>query len=244
MDGPVGEPEVGGQVSEEVEGHRRRRQEVGPNSLVIEALVTFGDGRSGPRRVECARGQEVRAGLFGIGERKAAPDRSGRFTFGSRGDRLRTDRVSLRLTPPCLVVAQPPTELGQLRFPRHTVFGFPAMQGLELFLGENVRHGGIVAGSLSPERPDLDRPHLSQRVRGRDLDRLVHAAALDEVEPADHLLGLGKRTVGDKRLPVADADGTEAGFGPASVQVVPMCQIWRRRSVWIQTTSRSASCAT
>src|SRR5436309_1070409 len=80
-------------------------------------------------------------------------------------------------------------------------------------------------------------------VSGRVLDGLLHAAALDEVEPADHLLGLGKRTVGDKRLPVADADGTEAGFGPASVQVVPMCQIWRRRSVWIQTTSRSASCA-
>ena len=54
VDGPVGEREVGGQVAEQVEGHRRRRQEVGPQSLVIEALVRFRDGRSGPRRVERA----------------------------------------------------------------------------------------------------------------------------------------------------------------------------------------------
>ena len=43
VDGPVGQPEVGGQVAEEVEGHRRRRQEVGPQALVIEALVRLDD---------------------------------------------------------------------------------------------------------------------------------------------------------------------------------------------------------
>ena len=41
----------------------------------------------------------------------------------------------------------------------------------------------------------------------RDLDGLLEAAALDEVEPADRLLGLGKGAVRDARLPVADADG-------------------------------------
>ena len=39
VDGPVGPREVGGEVAEEVEGHRRRPQELGPQSLVIEALV-------------------------------------------------------------------------------------------------------------------------------------------------------------------------------------------------------------
>ena len=62
------------------------------------------------------------------------------------------------------------------------------------------------AWSTPPERPDFDRPRLGGGVPGRDLDGLVHAAALDDVEPADHLLGLGERTVGDDRLPVADAD--------------------------------------
>jgi len=44
-------------------------------------------------------------------------------------------------------------------------------------------------------------------VAGRDLDRLLEAAALEDVEAADHLFGLGERAVGDDRLPVADADG-------------------------------------
>ena len=55
VDGPVGEREVGGQVAEEIEGQRWRPQELGPQSLVIEALVGLDDGRAGPRRLECAR---------------------------------------------------------------------------------------------------------------------------------------------------------------------------------------------
>ena len=69
VDGAIGEPEVGGQVAEEVESQRRRPQEVGPQAPVIEALVRFRDGRRGPRRVECTCGEEVRAGLSGVGER-------------------------------------------------------------------------------------------------------------------------------------------------------------------------------
>jgi hypothetical protein len=60
--------------------------------------------------------------------------------------------------------------------------------------------------SVPPEWPHFDRPVLGSGVPGRDLNRLVQAAALDDVEPADYLLGLGERTISDDRLPVADAD--------------------------------------
>ena len=55
-------------------------------------------------------------------------------------------------------------------------------------------------------------PRPRDRVFGRDLDCLVQAAALDDVEPADGLLSLDERAVGDDRLPVADADGAGRGF--------------------------------
>src|SRR5207249_5773987 len=74
------------------------------------------------------------------------------------------------------------------------------------------------APSVPPEWPDLDRPSPCDRVFGRDLDGLLQAAALDDVEPADGLLSLDERTVGDDRLAVADADGS----GPARRrQLVP-----------------------
>jgi hypothetical protein len=76
VDGPAGEPKVGGKVAEEVDGQRRRPEEVGPQSLVIEALVRFRDGRSGPRRVECAGGEEIRARLSGVGQRETASDQA------------------------------------------------------------------------------------------------------------------------------------------------------------------------
>ena len=130
VDGPVGQLEVGGQVAEEVERHRRRPQEVGPQSLVVEALVRLDRGRSRPRRVERAGGEEVRAGLTGVVEREAAADGTRRLSF-TRNDRLRSDRVAVRLTPPRLLVAQPPAELGHLRPTRHAVVGFPTVRGLE-----------------------------------------------------------------------------------------------------------------
>src|SRR6478672_5464744 len=64
--------------------------------------------------------------------------------------------------------------------------------------------------SAPPERPDLDRAHLGHRVPGRDFDRFLEAAALEDVEAADDLLGLGERAVGDDRLPVADTDGASS----------------------------------
>jgi hypothetical protein len=39
---------------------------------------------------------------------------------------------------------------------------------------------------------------------GGDLDGLLEAAALDDVEPAERLLGFGERTVGNDRLPLAN----------------------------------------
>src|SRR4029453_12806442 len=70
------------------------------------------------------------------------------------------------------------------------------------------RHAaGVASGSVSPEGPHLDRPGLGYGMCGRDLDGLVQAAALDDVEPADRLLGLRERPVGDERLPPANAHG-------------------------------------
>src|SRR5207253_10721527 len=113
------------------------------------------------RRFERRNGQEVRAGLFGVGQRKAAPDEPYGRSVGFRRDRLRSDRVSLRLAPLRLVVAQPSTKLGQLRSPRHAVFRLPAVRSLELLLGENLRHvdilgcparrGGLESDSTPPE---------------------------------------------------------------------------------------------
>src|SRR2546423_4961666 len=62
------------------------------------------------------------------------------------------------------------------------------------------------SSALAPERPDLDRPHLGDRVCGRDLDGFLQAAALDQVESAEGFFGRDERTVCDQCLPVADAD--------------------------------------
>jgi hypothetical protein len=42
------------------------------------------------------------------------------------------------------VVAQLPTERGQLGLPRYPVVRFPAVRGLELLLGKNLTHIEIV----------------------------------------------------------------------------------------------------
>ncbi len=44
--------------------------------------------------------------------------------------------------------------------------------------------------SVPPEWPGLDRPHLGDRVPGRDLDGLLQTTALEDVESADRLLAL------------------------------------------------------
>src|SRR5262245_31712341 len=61
-------------------------------------------------------------------------------------------------------------------------------------------------GSVPPEGPNLDRPHLGQRMGRRDLDRLFEAAAFDDVESAERFLCRHERAIGDERLAVAHAD--------------------------------------
>jgi hypothetical protein len=118
---------------------------------VVKALMRLDERGSGLCRLESAGGEEVRAGLSRVGERQAAPDEARRSTFGSRRDRLRTDRVPVSFTPLCLVVAQPPPELGQLRSPRDMIFGFPAVRGLELLLG-GIRSQVDIVESTSATR--------------------------------------------------------------------------------------------
>src|SRR5439155_3583176 len=117
----------------EIEGHCRRPQEICPRSLVIEALVAFGDGCPSPRCVERRPSEEVGAGFPSVVERQAAPHRARRLSL-PRDDRLRADRVTLRRSPSGLMEPKSPTERGHLRSPRHAIFGIPAVRGLELLL--------------------------------------------------------------------------------------------------------------
>ena len=130
LDGAAGEPEIAGEVAEKVEGQRRRREEIGPQSLVVEALVRL-DGRCpGLRRVERARTDEVRPGRLPVRERHPAPDESCLATVGPGSDRLRTDGMPVGLTPLRLVVAHPSAERGHLRTPWYVVVAFPAVSAL------------------------------------------------------------------------------------------------------------------
>ena len=147
VDGPVGEPEVARQVAEQVEGHRRRRQQVGPEPLVVEALVRFGDGRPRPRRLQRVPIQEVRAGLPRVVERKTTPDQPHPSTR-LRRDRVRPDGMPSTLPPARLVIAHPPTKLRHPRPPRHPILGFPAVRGLKLLLSERCVHVEIVRSTL------------------------------------------------------------------------------------------------
>src|SRR6266516_6774550 len=76
--GAVGERDVGGKVAEEVEGECRRPEQVGPEALVVEALVRLGIRRSRSRRRKRTGGEEVRAGLLRVRERETAADWAGR----------------------------------------------------------------------------------------------------------------------------------------------------------------------
>src|SRR2546427_12465852 len=64
-----------------------------------------------------------------------------------------------------------------------------------------LRSGGL------PDRPHLDAAPLRRRNPRRDLDRVVQILGVDEVEPAQLLLGLGVGAVGGGQLAVADARG-------------------------------------
>src|SRR5437660_171077 len=87
---------------------------IAPRPKMPALLVTsrYRGRRRGFERAAC---DEVRAGLASVVERQAAPDGSHLFAVALRRDRLRTDRMPVRLTPPRLVVAQAPAEVGHLR---------------------------------------------------------------------------------------------------------------------------------
>src|SRR5439155_25208943 len=87
---------------------------------------------------------DVRAGIPAAGEREATPDEPHSSAARLPRDRLRTDRVSLSLTPLRLVVTKPPTKLRHLRSLLHAVVCLPAARGLELLLGQNLPHVDIV----------------------------------------------------------------------------------------------------
>ena len=140
VDGAVGALEVGCQLAEEVERERGGRQEVGPQSLVIDALVSLDEPRPGARRVQGARRHEVRTRVPAPLERKAAPDWSrGAAGWGREG--LRADRVPASLAPARLVQAKLSTKRGEVWLPRDVVVRLPALSGLELLLCRPVRHG-------------------------------------------------------------------------------------------------------
>src|SRR5438128_579361 len=85
-----------------------------------------------------------RADMFTADGKPSDDDPRDRPAARLRRDRLRTDRVPLCLTPPRLVIAEPSTELGHLRSPRHPVVRLPAVRSLELFLGGHLTHVDIV----------------------------------------------------------------------------------------------------
>ena len=66
-------------------------------------------------------------------------------------------------------------------------------------------------GRVIPDRPDLDAAVARARDHRRVGDRLVEVGRLDEVEPAERLLGLGERPVGGDRPAVDDPDGRRRG---------------------------------
>ena len=129
--GAVGPREVGGQVAEQVEAQGGRRQEVGPQPLVVEALVGLGDRRARAGGGERAGGEEAGTRVAPVVEREPAADEPDRCAR-SRHDRLGADRVTVRLAPLRLVVAQPAAVRRHRRSSRHAIVGLPAVRGLEL----------------------------------------------------------------------------------------------------------------
>jgi hypothetical protein len=135
--GAVGEPEVGREVAEEVERGGRRPQQVGPDALVVDALVRLDDRCAVPHCGVRGRRDEIRAGLARVVERQSAADRSRGLSF--RRNRLRSDRMSLPLAPPCLVKAVAAAELRHLRTAGDLVLAVPAEGRLKFF---TRGHGG------------------------------------------------------------------------------------------------------
>src|SRR5580693_2978667 len=81
----------------------------------------------------------------------------------------------------------------------------PGRRVLPLFVGCS-RPTAVPAWSFAVKRAYLDRVVPGERMRRRELDRLLAISAADDVEAGDELLGLDERPVAEQRLPVPDPD--------------------------------------
>src|SRR5262245_9378098 len=102
---------------------------------MIEALVRLYERRSLPSRIERAGGDEGRACVMSVVERKQA-DRGAGWIYHAWEDWLRPDRVASRLPPQRFVISQSTPEVGHLRSAGNVVLRLPAVQGFELLPGE------------------------------------------------------------------------------------------------------------
>ncbi len=78
VQGTIGQGEVGGQVTEQVERQRQRRQQVGPQPLVVETLTRLDVCGAGSGSIQRGWGEEGRAGVGGhtrgaVGSPPASP---------------------------------------------------------------------------------------------------------------------------------------------------------------------------
>src|SRR5215831_13518451 len=105
------------------------------------------------------------------------------------------------------------------------------------------------AWSFAIERSHLNGVVPGERMRGRELDRLLPIGAADDVDAGDELLGAGARPLAKQRVPAADADRrgraralqrVSQDVKAAPRQVLPPCRAllhrrlavrWRRGSV-------------
>ena len=131
MHGAVGPFGVGGEVAEQVHRQRLGRQQVGPEALVVEALMGLDERRAGPRRRDRLRGEERRSALRGEVEVELAADQTRRRArTGSMGPY----GMAVGLAPHRVVVADRAAELSHSGLAWQRIMVEPAVRGLELRL--------------------------------------------------------------------------------------------------------------
>ena len=130
MHGAVGPPDVSAEVAEQVEAQRLRRQQVGPQALVVEALLALDERRAGAGGGQRRGRHEPRARGAAVVERHSATDGTD-GDGGPRDDRLRADRVPVRLAPLRLVVPGAAAEHRHCGAAGDAVVGLPAVGGLQ-----------------------------------------------------------------------------------------------------------------
>src|SRR4029079_14668628 len=127
----------------QVERERLGGEEVGPEALLIDALLALDDCCPGLDRLERSRRDEVRPGLAAIGQRDPTPDRP-RIDARTRRVRLRPDRMTLALAPPRLVEPGPLPERRHWRPPWNQVARLPAERGLKLCARRRLYHARTI----------------------------------------------------------------------------------------------------